>query len=188
MSGRRHNIPRRKRIFLGCEGESEQGYGRLLQKFAKGEGLHVHLVIKNLQPAGDPLELARKAVLISERENRKARLAGKAVTLDADRLDDLPGSRRDVLGLLESENFITVLQTPDHEGLLLRHFAGHEHDNPPPGDSMNKLNALWPDYRKNMSAADLKKQLSLEQVMRAAEKNVGLRSLLDIIGFVHDVP
>lgn len=76
MSGR-GLIARRIRIFLGCEGESEQGYGRTLQEFADEAGLHVHLVIKNLQPAGDPLSLARRAVTLSSKEARTASLTGK---------------------------------------------------------------------------------------------------------------
>jgi hypothetical protein len=35
MSRRRATIPPRQRIFLGCEGESEQGYGALLSRLAE---------------------------------------------------------------------------------------------------------------------------------------------------------
>ena len=90
------------------------------------------------------------------------------------------------LKLLEQEEFIVVLQRPDHEGLLLRHFDGHEHDDPPPGNSMNRLKALWPEYHKNMSAADLRQQLSLESVIRVAEIVTELRLLLKAIGLVND--
>ena len=76
MSGR-GQIARRIRIFLGCEGESEQGYGRILQEFADDAGLHVHLVIKNLQPAGDPLSLAKKAVSLSLQRGSEERISGR---------------------------------------------------------------------------------------------------------------
>lgn len=185
MSGR-NLIEQRVRIFLGCEGESEQGYGRILQEFADDAGLHVHLVIKNLQPAGDPLSLARRAVRLSGNEARKASLAGKAIIFDADRLDGSTERGRKALKLLGQEEFIVVLQRPDHEGLLLRHFAGHEHDDPPSGHSMNRLKALWPEYHKNMSAADLRQQLSLESVIRVAEVAAELRLLLKAIGLVRD--
>lgn len=37
MRGRRV-IERRARVFLGCEGESEQGYGALLQRLVEANG------------------------------------------------------------------------------------------------------------------------------------------------------
>ena len=70
MSGR-VLVARRILTFLGCEGESEQAYGRILQEFADEAELHVHLVIRNLQPVGDPLSLARRAVSLSGKEARK---------------------------------------------------------------------------------------------------------------------
>ena len=185
MSGR-GLIERRTRIFLGCEGESEQGYGRILQEFADAEGLHVHLVIKNLQPAGDTLALANRAVSLSGKEAQRAPPAGKAIMFDADGLGASRERGRNALKVLKQEGFIAVLQRPDYEGLLLRHFAGHERDDPPLGNSMSKLKALWPAYHKNMSAADLRQRLSLEHVIRAAEVTTELRSLLQIIGLVPD--
>jgi len=53
---RRHaTIPLRRRIFLGCEGESEQGYGALLSRIAEEHGLHLAPQILLLRPGGgDP--------------------------------------------------------------------------------------------------------------------------------------
>lgn|GEM_PF-2814786 len=39
-------VARRRRYFIGCEGESEQGYVALLQRFANEAGLAVHLDTK----------------------------------------------------------------------------------------------------------------------------------------------
>ena len=175
-------IERRSRIFLGCEGESEQGYGVFLQRLADAAGLNIHIVIRNLQPAGDPLALAQKAVLLFDNENRKAALIGKAIMLDADRLSEAQDRGRRALELLARERFTTIWQRPDHEGLLLRHFAGHEHDDPPPGRSMQALQALWPGYHKNVAAADLQRELTLEHVARAARVTAELMSLLKMIG------
>ena len=105
---------------------------------------------------------------------------------DADGLGTSRERGRKALKVLEQGGFIAVLQRPDYEGLLLRHFAGHERDDPPPGKSMSKVKALWPAYHKNMSATDLRQQLSLEQVFRAAEVMTELKSLLRIMGLVHD--
>lgn len=181
MRGRRI-IERRARIFLGCEGESEQGYGVLLQRLADAESLKIHIVIRNLQPAGDPLALAERAVLYFDKENRKAPLAGKAILLDADRLSDPPDRGRRACALLQQEGFLTIWQKPDHEGLLLRHFAGHDHDDPARGRSMAALQAVWPEYHKNMAAVDLHRQLSLDHITRAAGVTQELMKLLRMIG------
>jgi hypothetical protein len=184
MRGRRI-IERRARIFLGCEGESEQGYGVLLQRLSDAEGLKIHIVVKNLQPAGEPLALAEKAALHFDKETRKAPLIGKAILLDADRLVEPPDRGQRACELLQRAGFITVWQRPDHEGLLLRHFAGHDHDDPARGRSMAALQAVWPAYHKNMAAADLQRQLSLEHVKRAAGVTQELMTLLRMIGLRH---
>ena len=179
---RRRIIEWRARIFLGCEGESEQGYGVLLQRLSDAESLKIHIVIKNLQPAGDPLALAEKAALHFDKENRKAPLIGKAILLDADRLAEPPDRGRRACELLQREGFVTIWQKPDHEGLLLRHFAGHDHDDPARGRSMAALQAVWAGYHKNMAAVDLQRQLTLEHITRAAGVTQELMTLLRMIG------
>ncbi len=186
MKRRSPAIERKKRIFLGCEGESEQGYGAFLQRLADDEDLPIHLVIRNLQPAGNPMLLAKNAIRLSEKENRKAELAGKAIMFDTDHSFELEKHGcNEVRKILSRGGFMTILQYPDHEGLLLRHFAGHEHDNPPKGSSMDKLKTLWPNYHKNMPAAALKRDLSLENVIRAAKVTEGLKLLLAMMGLAH---
>lgn len=181
MRGRR-TIERRSRIFLGCEGESEQGYGVLLQRLADSEELKIHIVIKNLQPAGDPLALAERAVRQFEKESQKAPFIGKAILLDADRLEEPRDRGLRALELLTREQFTAIWQRPDHEGLLLRHFSGHEHDNPPRGRAMASLRAVWADYQKNTAANDLQRHLTLDHVIRAARVTPELMSFLRLIG------
>ena len=179
---RRRTIERRGRIFLGCEGESEQGYGVLLQRLADSAGLKIHIVIKNLQPAGDPLALAEKAVRQFDKERQKAPFIGKVIMLDVERLDEPRERGRRALELLTREQFTAVWQRPDHEGLLLRHFPEHEHDDPPRGRAMAALQGVWPGYRKNTAAADLQRQLTLDHVSRAARVTPELNSFLRVIG------
>ena len=178
----RRRIERKRRIFLGCEGESEQGYGVLLQRLADGAGLKVHIVVKNLQPAGDPLALAKKAVRQFNKDCQKAPFVGKAIMLDSDRLTEPPDRGAQSIALLEQEGFTAIWQQPDHEGLLLRHFPGHENDNPARGRALTALRAVWPNYRKNMAAADLQRKLTLTHVTRAAGVTPELMALLSLIG------
>ncbi len=62
MKRRRATIPVRRRIFLGCEGESEQGYGALLARLAEDCGLDLAFQPVLLRPGGgDPLDLVSLA-------------------------------------------------------------------------------------------------------------------------------
>lgn len=176
-------IERRRRIFLGCEGESEQGYGAFLQRLADEIDLKVHISTISLRPAGDPLALAEKAVRAYSKEVKKGGFVGKIILLDADRLQEPRDRGLRASKLLKDEGFTTIWQQPDHEGLLLRHFDGHNRDDPPRGTSMAALHAVWPGYRKNMAASDLKRSLSLRDVQRAAIVIPELQALLRVIGF-----
>lgn len=180
---RRPNRARRRRFFLGCEGESEQAYGALLQRLADAAGLSVHIVAKNLQPAGDPFALADKAARVFTSEERKGRFAFKAILLDTDTLVDVPAKGPEAQARLERDGFTAIWQEPNHEALLLRHFAGRERDQPQRDRTMAALRAQWPDYRKNMPAADLLRMLSLEHVLRAASVTPNLMLFLRRIGF-----
>ena len=179
---RRRTIERRARVFLGCEGESEQGYGAFLQRLADAKNIKVHVVAVNLQPAGDPLKLAQKAAQAFDREMKKGGpFAGQAVMFDTDRLADLRDGGQAVRTILARKGFVSIWQRPDHEGFLLRHFEGHERRDPPAGASMGALTALWPGYHKNMSASELQTEIGLEHVLRAASVEPDLRTLLALI-------
>ena len=183
MSGRAR-IPRRRRIFLGCEGESEQGYGAFLDRLAQDNGHHVHIKAVNLQPAGDPIKLTKKAIDSAKRDARsRGAFEVRAVLLDADRLSATPAMKGQVHDLLAAEEFIIIWQIQDHEAHLLRHFAGHEHDNPPSSQTLARLQAHWPGYRKGMPSSEIRRVLSLDHVKRAAGVTPPLMTLLQRIGF-----
>lgn len=183
MTRRRRTIEKRKRIFLGCEGESEQSYGVFLQKLADTQGLKVHIDAVNVQPAGDPLAVVQKSIRAFSKAEKKGRIAYKAVLLDADKLEEVPDNGRNAIAHLNKEGFTAIWQKPDHEGFLLRHFEGQQHADPPRGQSMARLQREWPNYHKNMPAIDLQKVLTLDQVLRAASVNPELLELLAVIGF-----
>jgi hypothetical protein len=67
---RRPTIPQRRRIFLGCEGESERSYSALLNQVALEErNLHIALDVELLRPGGgDPLALVQLACRLIERK------------------------------------------------------------------------------------------------------------------------
>ena len=175
-------IQPRRRYFLACEGESEQSYGTLLRRFADIKGLRIHIEVMNLSPAGDSLVLAEKALAGLKREARRGVFEAWAILLDQDKADELPLKAASAQRLLDREGFLSIWQHPDHEGLLLRHIAGRERDNPPRGHSGAALRTQWPAYRKNMPANDLQKLITLEDVLRAAVVIPGLDEFVAALG------
>jgi hypothetical protein len=179
---RRRAIPRRNRIFLGCEGESEQAYGRFLNNLAEVSGVKVNIVTVNLQPAGDPNVLAQKAISELKRHERKGGFVGAALMLDSDKLEEFADKGKRVKEILIDSELTVIWQVPDHEGFLLRHFRGYEDSVPPRGKSLGPLRAEWPTYHKNMAAKDLQKTLTIEHVRRAEKACTELKELLKAIG------
>ena len=178
---KRPTIERRTRFFLGCEGESEQAYGALLQRLCDDAGLSVQIVTRNLQPAGDPNALARRAVADAKAEHSKAPIAARAILLDSDRLADLADRGQAAKRMLQQAQFITIWQHPDHEGFLLRHFPGHGMDDPPRGRSLEALQAVWPQYHTAMASRDLGFMLDREAIVRAGRVIPELQELLQRI-------
>ena len=84
MRRRPPHIPQRRRIFLGCEGQGERGYGTLLARIAREVKIHVHIDARLLQPgAGDPRALVERAAQIIEHDGaRREPFEIKAVLLD----------------------------------------------------------------------------------------------------------
>jgi hypothetical protein len=60
-------------VFFGCEGESERGYGALINRFIENYRKDIHLDIVLLRPGGgDPLALVELAArLIKEGERKR---------------------------------------------------------------------------------------------------------------------
>lgn len=182
MRRHRPNIPPRRPIFLGCEGSSEVGYGTVLSKLAHNlPGVHVHIVVKNLQPgAGDPLQLVNRAIrLISDIERRRTRFTVKAILLDQGEAEKM----KQAAFVAKTAGIDHLIwQAPDHEGLLLRHIAGCEHRRPPSGSSMSALRKEWPTYTKGMSAQALIERIGIDELKRASTVEAELRNFFHALG------
>jgi hypothetical protein len=73
-------IPQRRRIFLGCEGESERSYGVLLGRLVEVRHGRIHLDTVLLRPGGgDPLALMERAVLMGRRVSRRGNYSAKVI-------------------------------------------------------------------------------------------------------------
>ena len=185
MRARRPFIPQRKPIFIGCEGESEQGYAGFLQDLIQEAGLHVHLNIEVLK-AGDPLTRIQLAVRkLDQLRRTRGAFNERFVFLDTDQLALSADRANRARDLAIANNIAIVWQEPCFEAVLLRHFAGKSTLRPPTNQAVeNALRHEWPEYRKPMSRAQLAKKIDLAAVARAAGVEDGLLNLLRCIGLV----
>ncbi len=186
MRRRNATIPVRRRIFLGCEGESEQGYGALLARLAEEAGLHLALQPVLLRPGGgDPLDLVSLAVDLSRRaEIKRGAFAVKAVLLDRDKLGVSPARDQRLYPLAAAHGLQLIWQDPAHEAFLLRHLDGCSQLRPQTAPlALTELNRQWTDYRKPMSAVRLAGRVGMTEVRGACEVEQSLREFLEVCGF-----
>lgn len=181
----RLRIQLRARIYLGCEGQSEQSYGARLGQIADGVGLHLHFD-NDVLGGGDPLAIVELAIRrIAQKEARRGRFVHRAVLLDRDRLGLSPERDRQIAPLAQRNDLLLIWQSPCHEGFLLRHFDGHETTNPTANElALQALRRVWPEYRKGMPALELAMRIDLSAIKRAASVEADFRSFLRRIGLV----
>ncbi len=180
-------IALRRRVFLGCEGESEQSYGKRLEALSNEpcKRFHFHTVL--LQPgAGDASVLIRVALAKMRRE--EARYGGayehRAILLDSDTRNVVPDRMLHAIAEAGQAGVLLIWQDPCHEALLLRHLEGNQTKRPRTARQANAaLLQFWPVYRKPMSAASLSTHIDRAAVRRAAAVEDGLCEFLNKIGF-----
>jgi len=184
MTRRAPHIPQRRRIFLGCEGQSELGYGTLLARIARElPDVHIHIDARVLQPgAGDPFALVtRAAQVIANDEERREPYAIRAVLLDmgAVQINATAATAATRHGIQH-----IIWQSPDHEALLLRHLPGCQQRRPPRGASLAALRREWADYEKGRSAQQLATRITLDGIRQACAVEADLRVFLTAIGIL----
>jgi hypothetical protein len=184
---RRITHPQRRRVFLGCEGESERGYGTLLSRLLEMQRQDVHLDVVLLKPgAGDTLPLVELALRrIADSERKRGDYAIRAVLLDTDRLGQAKECDRRLREIAKTARLRLIWQRPCHEAFLLRHLQECQNLRPPTADaSIAELRRRWPGSAKGMSAMKLGERVSDDDVRRASLVEPDLASFLVDIGFV----
>jgi len=185
---RRPRRPPRARYFVGCEGESEQGYAALLQRLADQAGLWIHLDALVLQPGGgDPcaiIELAADRARRRERQHGRA-YAHRIVLLDADKRGLQPDRDARGLNAAAAAGLTLIWQEPCHEALLLRHLEQCSQLRPPlSADALQQLTNRWPGYQKPMSAAKLAERIDTHALGRISQVEPGLGAFLALLNLV----
>lgn len=183
----RLRITQRARIYLGCEGQSEQSYGARLGQIADSAGLHLYIDNDVLQPGGgDPLGLVELAILrITEKGRKRGDFAFRAVLLDRDKIGQAPARDSEIAPLAAANGLSLIWQNPCHEGFLLRHFEGHETSRPATSDiAMQALKRVWPQYYKAMPAIHLTPRIDLPAILRVSAVEPPFARFLDQIGLL----
>ena len=183
---RGYRPPRKAPIFFGCEGESEQSYGKFLNRLAKKMHLKIHISTFIASPAGDAFSVIQKSIKEYKIRSRNRNIfKAKIVLLDDDTLAQIESKKRKKMyKMIKDSEFIAIWQSPNHEGFLLKHFDGHQNSNPSKKDLKMILRKVWPEYKKNISADKIDKALDIEKVIRASSVNKDFMNTLKIIGIV----
>jgi len=182
MAPRQAFRPQRQRIFLGCEGESERGYGALLARLVEHHR-KVHLDSVPLG-GGDPLSIVEQAVIQHRRRVARGDYVYRAILLDADTLGRAPQRDDRARSLAAGQGFDLIWQEPSHEAFLLLHLADGGALRPQTSaDASHALSRLWPEYRKPLPAVRLGQRIDRHAVLRARATHDGLRRLLERIDF-----
>ena len=101
--------------------------------------------------------------------------------MDADRLAQDRAAGRDPETVKGRERFRLLYLAPKLEGLLLRLHSGYETQFVEAEDAESRLQRLWPEYEKPISAKALKKRFDLIGLRRAAAHDPGLRDALSLL-------
>ena len=188
MRSRRRLVPQRRRIFLGCEGDSERGYGARLSELLEAIRSDRHLHIVPLQPgAGDPLELVDRALreIAADQRKGRSRYIVRAVLLDRDRRDDNPARGAQAETRAASNSLQLIWQRPCFEALLLRHLSSCRNRRPSTTvQAIAEIERHWPGYAKGLSALRLAERINAAAVRQAAAVEPELARFLTDIGFL----
>ncbi|WP_342050443.1 MULTISPECIES: RloB family protein [unclassified Cupriavidus] len=176
-------LAQRKRVFVGCEGESERSYVTVLQRILGLNARH-HLVTPVLN-GGDPLAIVEAAIKALRQERQLARDAfvAKFILLDRDLLGRAPDRDQRIEKSAAEYGFRLIWQDPCHEALLLRHLENCHNMKPPTTVASERaLLKEWPRYRKNMAAQELSEIIHAAALQRIARVEPALAELLQLIG------
>ena len=189
-SDRLMRIPRlmrrqqRRRIFIGCEGDSERSYIALVQRIVSDVHHKVHLDAQPLQPgAGDPLALLHRAEqVITKIERTRERYHEKYLLIDRDQLGRTRDRDQQIEAIRSRINARIIWQDPAHEALILRHLPDCATLRPASTPiAKQRLQREWPEYEKPMSAMRLASRIDIEALRRAAKVEDELGALFALI-------
>ena len=181
----RLSIPKRKRFFIGAEGESERSLAKWLLQLCDEAGLHVHLDIR-VGSGGDSLAVVIYSVKQYKKRTRDhGKFSAGLVLLDDDRIENDRLNGRDPLTGLDGEDLSLVRLVPNLEGFLLRLHRGYENQFVSAQTAGRSLLRLWPEYDKPPTADMLSSRFTLEDLQRVAQQDEEIRQAMEVLGLTY---
>lgn len=178
--------PRRVKrpVFVACEGKSETGYVRWLNRLADAQGVPVAFTARDMK-GGDPVDIAERAIRFLRGSIGGPRTyRGKYLFLDRDLAVNPQQVLDRAMQIAEKHSFGVVWQHFCHECFLLKHFTRTEQFNPSTADDCSRaLLGVWPSYQKGLSATEYERNLSLDHLARARSNLPELDAFLNDIGW-----
>lgn len=178
---RRRAIPRRRRIFVGAEGESERSLAKWLSRLCDEADLHVHLDVR-VCGGGDGFRIVEYSVEQYRQRRDYGTYSAGLVLLDADRVEEDRMHGRDPSMALDGENLLLVYLQPNLEGLLYRLHRGCERREVSAPEANRLLRTVWPEYVKPTSTEALDGRFGLSELRRASRFDDHLRKALELLG------
>jgi len=172
-------------VFLGCEGESEQSYGKLLSEYVRERRNDLCIDVKRLRPTGgNALAIVQESVKLIRQQPSDLTYVTSAVLLDNDTATILRDQHKQAKEVAEANGLMLIWQDPCHEALLLRHLLNCEHLRPKSSDDAKRqLIRHWPGYYKGISTYRLRDRINEQDILRAARVENDLAAFLTNIGF-----
>ena len=130
--------------------------------------------------------MLEKAFRLHTRHSRNGAYKACFLIVDGDRADQGDWSIEKLRREAAKAGFTVCVQNPNHEGLLLRMMPGMERDIPDAAATNTKLKKQWPNYNKPMNAHALGRQFSIDDLLRAANQDPDLKTLLETIGLTRE--
>lgn len=185
MAPGRRSIPKRTRIFVGAEGESERSFAAWLQGLCDSEGRHLHLDIVVAGGRSSAKIVETCASRCRERSRKHGPYRTRLVLLDCDRLEDRQQNEADPRPSADGAGIELVFLKPDLEGVLVRLHKGQQARRLATAKGAERaLKRLWPEYRKPAPAAALRERFDLDRLRRAAGHDDQLRRLAELLGLM----
>ncbi len=186
MIRRRGRIPSRSRIYLGCEGSSEVGYGLIIQELADDAKSHLYIDTDDFGTrAGAPRTRVDIAInRIRKKESSRGPFLHKAILMDFDQVERNEQEYARVNQLAREADIHIIWQRPCHEALLLWHLPGCADRRPQTTVLAEaQLKKEWPEYLKPMNRVKLAQRINLAGLRQAANVEPELAKFLHAIGF-----
>ena len=171
-------------VYVACEGKSEAGYIRWLNRLADARGVPIALTAQDMK-GGAPAIIADKAIRFLQGSIGGPRIyRGKYLFLDRDLAVNSQRELDRAMQIAEKHLFGIVWQQVCHECFLLKHFSQTERLNPSTPDACSRaLLGVWPAYRKGLDATEYERQLSFDHLARARGNLPDLDAFLNDIGW-----